>query len=229
MPPYMTLPPSLQPRRGFTRGLPAYSAGSFAVGVSPTKFYVQNVTASGATVTLGVKLVEGNIPAVGSLITVTGTVAGGSLVNVTNVALTAVSITPATGIGTVQYASAAPVLAQTPDGGMAIVSVPEVGEVNAVQKWQQFCLDPSGGELITMTWITPSAPATLSIQLEGAIDDIDSQYAIIGTAQTTLNGTVVNQVPNNVRFVRVNQTAFTGGPGTIVIKLLQGSAGGMIQ
>lgn len=222
MPPFITAPPQITPRRGFTGGLPAYSAGSFAFGQAPTKFYVTNVTASGATVTLGVKLIEGNIPAVGSLITVVGTVVGGALVNVTNVALTAVSITAATGLGTVQYASTAPLLAQTNDGGMAIVSVPEVGDTLAVQKFQQFTLDPDGGYGITWSWSTPSAPATLALQLEAAINDNDAEYTIVGTSQTTLSGTIISQVPNLCRFVRVNCTAFTGGTSpTLVAKMLQ--------
>lgn len=227
MPPFMTLPPQLQPRRGFTRGLPSYSAGSFPLGQAPAKFYVTNVTASGSTVTLGVRQVEGNIPAVGQLVTVTGTSVAGPLANVTNVALSAVAITPATGVGTISYASAAPALAQTNDGGMAIANVSDVGEVNAVQKWQQFALDPAGGELLTMTWA--STAATVALQLEGAIDDVDAQYTIIGTSQSTLTGTLTQTVPNGVRFVRVNQTAFTGGPGTIWAKLLQTSPGGLMQ
>lgn len=227
MPPFMTLPPQIQPRRGFTRGLPSYSAGSFPVGQAPAKFYVQNVTASGSTVTLGVRQVEGNIPAVGQLVTVIGTVVAGPLANVTNVALSAVSITPATGIGTISYASAAPAIAQTNDGGMAVANVSDVGETAAIQKYQQFALDPAGGELLTMAWGTPSAPATISLQLEGAIDDVDAQYTIIGAAQTTLSGTVIFNTPNGVRFVRVNVTALTGGAGpTIWAKILQTSPGG---
>lgn len=229
MPPFMTQPPQLQPRRGFTRGLPAYSAGSFPLGQAPAKFYVQNVTASGSTVTLGVRQVEGNIPAVGQLVTVTGTVVAGPLANVTNVALSAVSITAATGVGTISYTSAAPALAQTNDGGMAIANVADVGEPNAIQKWQQFCLDPSGGELITLVWACPSAPTTISLQLEGAVDDVDAQYAIIGAAQTTTSGQVVFSTPVGVRFVRVNETALTGGPGTFWAKLFQSSPGGVIQ
>lgn len=221
MPPYITAPPQITPRRGFTSGLPSYSAGSFAFGQMPTKFWVQNVTASGATVTLGVKLVEGNIPAVGSLITVMGTVVGGPLVNVNRVALTAVTITAATGVGTVQYNSTAPLLAQTNDGGMATVDVPEVGETTVIQKYQQFALDPVGGYGITWSWSTPSAPATLALQLEAAINDTDAEYAIVGVSQTTLNGTIITQVPNLCRFVRINVTGLTGGPGTLVAKMLQ--------
>lgn len=222
MPPFMTLPAQLQPRRGFTSGLPAYSAGSFPVGQQPAKFYVQNITASGSVVTLGVRQIEGNIPAVGQLVTVIGTAQAGALANVTNVALSAVSITPATGIGTLQYSSAAPALAQTNDGGMAIAQVNDVGETLAIQKYQQFCLDPTGGYGITWQWACPSAPATISLQLEGAINDTDAEYTIIGTAQTTVSGTIVSTVPELVRFVRVNVTAFTGGASpTIVAKLLQ--------
>lgn len=223
MPPFMTLPPQLQPRRGITAGLPAYSAGSFAYGQAPAKMYVTSVTASGATVTLGVKLVEGNIPAVGQLVTVVGTVAGGSLVNVTNVALTAVSITSATGVGTIQYASAAPLLALTPDGGIAIANVPEVGDTLAVQKYQQFCLDPTAGYGISWTLSFPSAPATNSIQLEGAINDNDAEYAIVGTPVTAVvTTTTIATVPENVRFVRLNNTATSGGASpTIVGKIFQ--------
>ena len=217
MPPYMTLPPSLQPRRGVQEGLPAYSAGSFAIGVSPTKFFVTSVAIAANVVTLGVRQVEGNIPAVGQLITVTGTVAGTAAVNVTRTALTGVSITPATGVGTVTYAATAANLSTTPDGGIAMVDVPEVGEALAVQKYLQLALpQPAGaaltaGHVVTWSWGTPSVPTTIAIQLEGAVDDVDAQYAIIGTSQTTTTGTIVGNVPLTVRFVRINVTATTGG------------------
>ena len=116
MPPFQTLPPVVSPRRGLTPGLPSYSAGSFAVGQAASRFYVTSVAISANVVTLGVKLVEGNIPATGSLITVQGTIVGTAAVNVTNVALTGVTITAATGVGTVTYAATAANLATTPDG-----------------------------------------------------------------------------------------------------------------
>lgn len=222
MPPFITAPPQITPRRGFTGGLPAYSAGSFAFGQAPTKFYVTSVAVASNVVTLGVKLIEGNIPAVGSLITVVGTVVGTAAVNVTNVALASVTITAATGLGTVTYAATAANLTTTNDGGMAIVSVPEVGDTLAVQKYQQFTLDPDGGYGITYSWSCPSAPATISLQLEAAINDNDSEYAIVGSAQTTTSGTIITQVPNLCRFVRMNVTATTGGSSpTLVAKMLQ--------
>lgn len=222
MPPFITAPPQITPRRGFTGGLPAYSAGSFAFGQAPTKFYVTSVAVATNVVTLGVKLIEGNIPAVGSLITVVGTVVGTAAVNVTNVALASVTITPSTGLGTVTYAATAANLTTTNDGGMAIVSVPEVGDTLAVQKYQQIALDPVGGYGITWQWSCPSAPATIALQLEGAINDTDAEYAIIGTSQTTTSGSIITSVPELVRFVRINCTATTGGSSpTLIAKLLQ--------
>jgi hypothetical protein len=227
MPPFITAPPAITPRRGLQEGLPGYSAGSFAIGQAPTRMYVTSVAIAANVVTLGVKIVEGNIPAVGSLISVTGTVVGTAAVNVTRVALASVTIVAATGVGTVTYAATAANLATTPDGGMAIVDVPQIGDTLAVQKYLQFALPqpagpaPETGRVVTWSWACPSAPATIALQLEGAVDDNDSEYVIIGSSQTTVNGTVIGNVPIAIRFLRVNVTAFTGGASpTIWAKLL---------
>lgn len=214
------------PRRTLLEGIPGYSAGSFALGQAPTRFYVTSVAIAANVVTLGVKLVEGNIPVVGNLITVRGTVVGTAAVNVTNAALTGVSINPATGVGTVTYAATAANLATTPDGGQATVPVAEVAEALAIQKYQQLGVpyaNPENmtGRVVTWSWTTPSAPATIALQLEGAINDNDSEYAIIGTSQTTLNGTIIGNVPVGVRFFRVNVTAVTGGVNpSLISKIL---------
>jgi len=224
MPPYMTQPPSVQPRRGITAGLPSYSWGSFPLGQQPARMYVTSVAVASNVVTLGVKMVEGNIPAVGALATVLGTVAGGSPVNVTNVAIASITLN-AQGVGTITYAATTGNLSTTPDGGQVIFNPTDVGETTAVAKGLQFSIDPAGGYGFTMAWL--STAATLALQLEGAIDDVDAQYAIIGTSQATLTGSVIAQVPNNVRFVRVNTTAFTGGPGTTWAKIYQSTSTGM--
>ena len=224
MPPYMTQPPALQPRRGITAGLPAYSWGSFPLGQQPARMYVTSVAVASNVVTLGVKMVEGNIPAVGALATVVGTVAGGSPVNVTNVAIASITLN-AQGVGTITYPATTGNLSTTADGGQVIFNPTDVGETTVVGKGLQFSIDPAGGYGFTMAWL--STAATLALQLEGAIDDVDAQYAIIGTSQATLSGSVVAQVPNNVRFVRVNTTAFTGGPGTLWAKLYQSTSTGM--
>lgn len=224
MPPYMTQPPAAQPRRGITAGLPSYSWGSFPLGVSPGKMFVTSVAVAANVVTLNVRMQEGNVPAVGALVAVTGTIAGGAPVNAASAALTAVTLN-AQGIGTITYAATTGNLATTPDGGLVQVLAQDVGEVTAVAKGQQFALDPAGGYGLTFVW--GCTAATVALQLEGAVDDVDSQYALIGVSQTSLTGSVVAQVPNNVRFVRVNTTAFTGGPGTIWAKIYQSTSTGM--
>jgi hypothetical protein len=224
MPPYMTQPPALQPRRGITAGLPAYSWGSFPLGQQPARMYVTSVAVASNVVTLGVKMVEGNIPAVGALATVVGTVAGGSPVNVTNVAIASITLN-AQGVGTITYPATTGNLSTTADGGQVIFNPTDVGETTVAAKGLQFALDPAGGYGLTLAWT--STAATIALQLEGAIDDVDAQYAIIGTSQATLTGSVIAQVPNNVRFVRVNTTAFTGGPGTTWAKIYQSTSTGM--
>jgi len=224
MPPYMTQPPSVQPRRGITAGLPSYSWGSFPLGQQPARMYVTSVAVASNVVTLGVKMVEGNIPAVGALATVLGTVVAGAPANVTNVAVTAVTLNTL-GVGSITYPATTPNIGVTPDGGQVIFNPTDVGETTVIGKGQQFSIDPAGGYGFTMAWL--STAATLALQLEGAIDDVDAQYAIIGTSQATLTGSVIAQVPNNVRFVRVNTTAFTGGPGTTWAKIYQSTSTGM--
>lgn len=224
MPPYITAPPQITPRRGITAGLPSYSWGSFPLGVAQTKMYVTSVAIAANVVTLGVRIVEGNVPTTSQNVNVTGTVAGGAAVNVSSAAITGVSIN-AQGIGTITYAATAANLATTPDGGLAMTLAQDVGETTVAAKGLQFALDPAGGYGLTLVWA--STAATIALQLEGAIDDVDAQYSIIGTSQTTLTGSVVAQVPNNVRFVRVNTTAFTGGPGTTWAKIYQSTSTGM--
>jgi hypothetical protein len=224
MPAYITVPPQITPRRGITGGLPAYSFGSFPVGLQPARMYVTSVAVAANVVTLGVKLIEGNIPAVGATVTVTGTVAGGAAVNVASAALTAVTITASTGIGTITYSATTANLSTTPDGGQVLQIPVDVGETTAVAKGLQFTLAPDGGYGLTFVWACTAA--TVALQLEGAIDDVDAQYAIIGTSQATLTGSVVATTPQNVRFVRVNTTAFTGGPGTLWAKIYQSTNSG---
>ena len=204
-----------------TAGLPSYCAGSFAWGQSPGKFWVTGMTITGNVVTLSVRQYEGNVPAVGNLITVQGTTVGGAAPNVTRVAITAQTIVASSGVGSITYPATAANIAQTNDGGQATIDVAEVAENCGVQKLQQFVLDPVGGYGLTWAYTCPTNPATLSIQLEAAINDNDAEYAIVGTASTAVAGaTTIGTVPELCRFVRLNETINTGG-GTIIAKILQ--------
>jgi hypothetical protein len=221
MPAYITAPPAITPRRGLQEGIPGYSAGTGPAlfGQSDSRFAITAVAANGATATLTGALVEGPVPPVGGLITVQGTSVGGGVFNVTNAAITAVSLN-ANGVGTIQYALAQ-TIPQTNDGGRAIVPPLEVGETTAAQKYQQFAVPPpaafsTGGRQGMLSWRT-STTATIALQAEQAIEDVDAAYSIIGVSQTTLSGSLAILISG--KFVRVNVTAQTGG-GLIIAKFL---------
>ncbi|MBA0085894.1 MAG: hypothetical protein HRJ53_12925, partial [Acidobacteria bacterium Pan2503] len=159
MPAYTNNPPT---RRGITAGLPAYSAGSFPVGQQPARMWVTSLAVAANVVTAGVKMVEGNTPAVGALATVIGTVVAGAPANVTNVAITAISLN-AQGVGTITYPATTGNLSTTADGGQVIFFPADVGETTVVQKYLQFALDPAGGYGLTWAWACTAA--TVALQL----------------------------------------------------------------
>ena len=104
-----------------------------------------------------------------------------------------------------------------------IFNAVETAESLVAQKWQQFALDPVAGYGLTWSYSCPSAPASISIQLEAAINDNDAEYAIVGTASTVVGGaTTIGTVPELCRFARLNVTATAGGVSpTIIAKMLQ--------
>jgi hypothetical protein len=169
---------------------------------------------------------EGNIPAAGSLITVRGTSSTSGLFNVSNVALASVSINAATGAGTVTFALTHANVVSAPDAGQACVPVPEVGEtLTQGTKSAAFAIQNVVGKGYGISWSysCPSAPAAISIQLEGAISDNEAEYTLIGTAQTSTSGAeTFATIPELVNFVRLNPTSVSGGTNpTIIGKFLK--------
>jgi hypothetical protein len=110
-----------------TPGRPNYLFGAWNDKTSPTKLQITSVQATTGTATLGVVVVDGNIPAVGSLLTVYGT-ATNSQFNVTNAVLSAVSITASTGVGTVSWTGAFSAVSQTNDAGVGLIPQPETSD-----------------------------------------------------------------------------------------------------
>jgi|GEM_PF-2338487 len=225
MPPYQSTPPSQSAVKMLIPGIPSYAFGSYDQARPTRKMIVTSVAVATNVVTLGVILVEGYIPKVGDLITVVNTTTDSGGANVSNAALTAIMITATTGKGTVTYAATASDQTTTADSGMAYVPVPEVAEALSAQKSQAFAIQSTIGRGYGITWgyTCPSAPSTIAIQLEGAINNNDAEYTLIGSSETTTSGynEFVAQLPNLVNFVRLNITATTGGTvPTIIGKIL---------
>jgi hypothetical protein len=213
-----------------TAGVPAYCFGSFNDRVSPTRMSVSNVALTSNVATLTVLVLEGNIPAVGSLITVRGVPTVSGAFNVTQIALSGVTIDATSGAGTVTYAlTHADVVSVAASGG-AVVQTPEVGEALANGSsvaWSapfQASQIQDGHSLLAVCSF-PSLPTTATISLEEAIVNQDAEFSGDTTIATVSGGAVtLSQTTVTLsigRFYRMKATSVTGGTlPTIVGKLL---------
>jgi hypothetical protein len=205
-------------------GSPAYAFGSQLPG--PTcRMLITNDSCTSNVVTLSVTIVEGNIPLVGDLIYTYATVnSAGGINQTTGIAIASVAITAATGKGTITFPLTLANQGATADVGYALSTPGQTTEVCAVGKSRAFAIQNTIGRGYGISWAytCPSAPSTIAIQLEGAINDNDSEYTIIGASQTTAAGAeVFASVPELVNFVRLHVTATTGGTSpTISAKIL---------
>jgi hypothetical protein len=214
------VPPMLLP------GLPGYSYGSFNEGLPTSRMLVTSVSVTTDVATLGVKMVEGNIPAVGSLITVRGTQTASDAANVTNATLTGVSINQTTGVGTVTFALTHANIATDSSptaAGEAAVPVPEGTDVCQNGTGLQFSLQvasglPNNSRDVEWSTETPSAPSGYTAHLQASMTDVDGDYVDIDTM--TAPGT---QIVNGVRanFLRGKLSGVSGGTSpTIIFKIL---------
>lgn len=221
-------------------GVPSYVWGSWNDKTGPTQGLILSNSAVTTTATVKLWIMSGNIPVVGSLITVVGS-ANSANFNVTNVALISVSAAafPDTGIYTVTFAITSTSQGTLADAGQFIIPQPEVGEnvtgtgasvPVAVSAWT-----PSGKSLsVTLTIGTGLSGVTAVIQ--GANLDKDSEYSTIGTIGTglgvsttewqsgdgnTSTGTLAAGSVNfpNFKFYRINLTAVTG-TGLVIAKIM---------
>lgn len=204
-------------------GIVGYSFGSFNSDLPTTRMQVTNVALTSNVATLGVQMVEGNIPAVGSLISVRGTQKAGGAFNVSNIALTGVSIVALTGIGTVTFALTHADVTSTPDAGAADIPVPEVAEAMANSTGLQLTMQsasglPNNSRDVEWTILTPSAPASFSAALQVADTDAEADYSTIDTS-TAVGSRQVAGVRAN--FIRIKLSSVVGGTlPTVIGKVL---------
>lgn len=204
-------------------GQPGYAFGSFAESQPDTRMQVTTTARAASVATVGVKILEGKIPLVGSFISITGTSQAAGAFNVTNIALTGVTIDSSTGVGTVQFAIGAGTTVQAADFGIAMVPTPEVGEALTNTASQAFAVpEPAGSNTNpkTITWSTvyPTAPASVSMLLQGSLFDIDAQYQTLDTSTST-SGEERVFTSTAFRFLRLKATNVTGASPTCIGKI----------
>jgi hypothetical protein len=176
------------------QGRPEYTFGSWLDKTGPTLGYVISDSAVTTTGTLTFRIASGNVPVVGSLITVIGTVNGSGNLNVTNAQILSATTTNA-GISTVTFTiTSSTVAAGTPDGGQVSIPQPELGDVLSsfpASSIAVACPSSPGnqsGKSLSATVKLPaqqlgvaSTLSAVTVLIQGANFDEDAQYNTIGT------------------------------------------------
>jgi hypothetical protein len=220
MPPFNATPGDNTPVR-----LALYGIDNYALGDSPksptTKMQITNVLATGGTATLTVTVREGNIPLVGQSLTVSATTAGSGALNGGPYTITAVSITPATGQGTIQFASGASI-STTADVGTALVQQTETFEALVNGASQAFAVPRSPGADAngrTIAWQTSfgTAPSAITVAVQISNSNIDGEYATMDTSIST-SGEIRYLSGFDASFVRFLVSGLSGSSPTGAIK-----------
>lgn len=193
MPAYQTTPFKPVPTL-LVQGKPEYVFGSWNDKTGPTLGNVISDSAVTTTGTLTFQVVSGNVPAVGSLITVVGTANGSGNLNVTNAQILTV-VSTAAGIVTVTYTiTSSTVAVGTSDSGQVIVPQPELGDTLSsfpASSVPVACPASPGnqsGKSLSATVKLPaqqlgvsSTLSAVTVVIQGANFDEDGQYNTIGT------------------------------------------------
>lgn len=222
MPTYFFYPPN-SPNPLLLPGVNGFLQGYLNVNQPMARMAVTSVAVASNVVTIGVKMLEGNHPTTGALITVAGTSTDSGVANVNGQPLLSATFNLATGTGTVSYAATGSNQATTADNGMAYVPVQEVGEGLVAKTTIAFAIPSVGGHNdngLTLTWSTsyPVAPSGVTVQLQAAMFDQDSQYAVLDTS-TNVNGEIRAITLTRYRFVRAKISGVSGTNPTVVIKI----------
>jgi len=209
---------------------PEYVWGTYNDKISPTLIYVTNVALTTNVATLTVAVYSGNIPAVGSFITVTGTQTSSGVFNVTNVALTGVTINATTGIGTVTFALTNANISSTPDAGVAEVPTPVVREAVTVGTASVPVALPSFGSRIALTgfsfeatWSAAPSAAVIAVQIANVDPWIATNFVTQSTltfsgTQTTMRYDPAGLTPIFVRGLLVSHTGSETLSGSVTFQ-----------
>ena len=188
--------------------------------------YVTNIVGNGTTATLTVQIFGGEIPTVGSLVSVSKTATSAGAFNVNRQPLTAVSIN-ALGAGTISFLSGTSV-ATTPDTGTAIAEVPEIAETLAEGKSIAVCLESpecDSQKTVPLAVTFTTKPTAVTVTLQVALRNVDAEFTSTTTAVTVAGGAytagpVVQATLQRGYYYRVLVSGLTAGSGAgLVVKI----------
>lgn len=208
-------------------GRPFYSAGSFNFANPGTRMQVTKSAVASNVVTLTVTVLEGNIPAIGDTVYVTGTQNNAGALNSTSgVVLTGVNISTITGQGTITYAATTANLATTADTGLVLDPPAEVGDsLTSNAKFAQVAVPQTSdfntnNKTVTWSTVIGGSPSGVTINLQAALVDIDSEYSTLDSSTNT-TGETRAAANANFPFYRITAGTITGGTNpSLVGKIL---------
>ncbi len=213
-------------------GIPSYLWGSYNRSTGPTQGFVLSDSGNGATSTIVVQIQSGNIPFVGSLLTIVGTANAAGAYNFTNAIILSVSApaNPDSGVYTLTVSGSGN-SASAADYGQFIIPQPEIGEALVAGASAPVCMPfnsmgPNLNQAMTVVASFPSLPTSVIVYLQQAVIDLDSEYQTIATIATVAGGAVsgspqITVDPTLGSFFRVlNGTVVGGTLPTVVVKIL---------
>lgn len=211
-------------------GRPSYVFGSWNDKTGPT---IGQLLSDAGVTTVGTAVFQiqsGNIPIVGSSITIVGA-SNSPNFNVTNATVLTVVANADTGVVTVTFAISSTNQATLADSGIVQIPQPEIGEaiVNATASvpvaLSFSTANPDEARGITVVVSFPSLPTAAGVSLQQAVQDIDSEYKNVATVATVSGGVItagpqITVDPVLGRFLRLYIEASGGTLPTIVGKIL---------
>src|ERR1700677_215085 len=213
------------------KGVPCYLFGKLNMLQGNASGTVADTTLATNVGTVTVQINQGPIPLVNDLITVGGTSSQTGLFNVTRAFIAAVSITPATNAGTISYALTGSNQTITADTGMFLCEPGEQPDTLAAGKSIAVCIQaPEGDSQFTLPLAVsfPGGvlPTAVTVTLQVAIRDIDSEYTNVTNGVVTVAGTAFTAGPviqvtlQRGYFYRVVVSGLTLGSATgIAVKI----------
>jgi hypothetical protein len=182
------------------QGTPEYVFGKYNANTGSTLGNVVSDSGNGTTSTVIFQIISGNIPIAGSLVTIQGSANAAGAYNVTNAVVLTVSTT-VTGLCTITFAGTGN-SATTADAGQVSIPQIEIGDnltagivaalpaasVPVAAVVGSTVIGRSTSATVTLPANTAAFPSTLSavtIVIQGANQDLDSEYNTVGTITTT--------------------------------------------
>ena len=214
---------------------PSYFFGSLNTHAEDTCMRINNVAVAADVAIVQGTIFRGNIPTVGSLVSIQGTQTNSGIFNVSSVPLTTVSGNPATGAYSLTFALTTANIGAIADSGMAVVPVTEVAETCANGTSVAIYVPSNelrdvGERSITVATTFPSLPTTATVTLYTAINNnpqaASPEWTSMGVVATVAGGVqTVGPLTTFLmpagRFFRLVVSGVTGGTSpTLVAKMI---------